>query len=299
MEVAGKKQQIIEAAISCFSEKGYRGTSIQDIADALGIAKGSLYFYFKSKEDLLYSICKYYLALLEKAILDIEENTELEPQEKLREMVTQGHKQYNEHKGFIMILLQERFELNEEIHELIVKMRRRGLLSSQRSICKHYGPEVEPYACDAAILFHSFIDCFLSLVILENKTFDGEEVADFVMQRMDDVVYGMIKNKSKSVLGEGVLEQWESAVSGGQRGGKADVADEIAAISAALDQAELPAEQREEIQSSLHVIEAELEKAEPQPIVLKGMLSFIKNMKVAELRKHLPKLEQHIKEMIE
>lgn len=298
VEGISKKQQIIEAAIACFSEKGYRGTSIQDIADALGIAKGSMYFYFKSKEDLLHSICKYYLELLEMSIAHIEENSELEPREKLREMVAQGYKQYDEHKGFIMILMQERFELNDEIHGLIVKMRRRGLLSSQRTISKLYGPEAEPYACDAALLFHSFIDCYLSLVILENKRFDVEDVADFVMQRMDEIVHGMIKSKAKTVLGKGILEQWETSAAMVRQGGKADVMQEVAAMRAAVEQAALPGDQMDEILSSLHVIEAEFEKAEPQPIVMKGMLSFIKSMKVADLKKHLPKLEQYIKEQI-
>ena len=41
---------------SRFHEKGYEATSIQDIADAVGILKGSLYYYITSKEDLLFEI---------------------------------------------------------------------------------------------------------------------------------------------------------------------------------------------------------------------------------------------------
>lgn len=49
----GRRQQILEAAAAAFHEKGYEGTSIQDIADRVGMLKGSLYYYITSKEDLL------------------------------------------------------------------------------------------------------------------------------------------------------------------------------------------------------------------------------------------------------
>ena len=44
--------EIIEAATEIFWEKGYDGTSLQDIADRVGILKGSLYYYINSKTDL-------------------------------------------------------------------------------------------------------------------------------------------------------------------------------------------------------------------------------------------------------
>src|SRR3954463_16258741 len=51
-----RQQEILEAAARVFHEKGYESTSIQDIADAVGILKGSLYYYITSKEDLLFEI---------------------------------------------------------------------------------------------------------------------------------------------------------------------------------------------------------------------------------------------------
>jgi AcrR family transcriptional regulator len=53
---ADRKAEIIEAAANIFMEKGYEAASIQDVADAVDILKGSLYYYIKSKEDLLYEV---------------------------------------------------------------------------------------------------------------------------------------------------------------------------------------------------------------------------------------------------
>lgn len=49
-------EEILAASAEVFFEKGYDGTTIQDIADRVGMLKGSLYHYIKSKDDLLYGI---------------------------------------------------------------------------------------------------------------------------------------------------------------------------------------------------------------------------------------------------
>lgn len=50
---AARRAQIIEAAISCFLEKGYTDTSMSDIIKASGLSSGSIYSHFTGKEDIL------------------------------------------------------------------------------------------------------------------------------------------------------------------------------------------------------------------------------------------------------
>ena len=47
-----RKQQIFEAAVTCFGRKGYHLTTMDDIAAECGLSKGSLYWYFSSKKEL-------------------------------------------------------------------------------------------------------------------------------------------------------------------------------------------------------------------------------------------------------
>ncbi len=49
-------QEILEAASALFYAQGYHATSMQDLADAVGLQKGSLYHYLRSKEDLLFPL---------------------------------------------------------------------------------------------------------------------------------------------------------------------------------------------------------------------------------------------------
>jgi AcrR family transcriptional regulator len=51
-----KYDEIARAAIKLFEQKGYHATSVQDIADEVGLQKGSLYHYISSKEELLLQI---------------------------------------------------------------------------------------------------------------------------------------------------------------------------------------------------------------------------------------------------
>mgnify|MGYP000871207361 FL=1 len=50
---AARRTQIIEAAVSCFLEKGYTNTSMSDIIKASGLSSGSIYSHFTGKEDIL------------------------------------------------------------------------------------------------------------------------------------------------------------------------------------------------------------------------------------------------------
>lgn len=54
--VADKREAILRSAIRVFARKGYFNSKVADIAGAAGIADGTVYLYFKSKEEILHSI---------------------------------------------------------------------------------------------------------------------------------------------------------------------------------------------------------------------------------------------------
>jgi AcrR family transcriptional regulator len=53
-----KRAAIIEAAMKVFAEKGYRGATSRGIAEAAGITPGTIYWYFKNKEDLFRAVIR-------------------------------------------------------------------------------------------------------------------------------------------------------------------------------------------------------------------------------------------------
>lgn len=65
-----RAQEIYLTAAQIFFTKGYNATSLNDIADALGITKAGLYYYVESKQELLYQIIKLGLDDVKAKVLD-------------------------------------------------------------------------------------------------------------------------------------------------------------------------------------------------------------------------------------
>ena len=61
-------EDIVSAAAKVFRTKGYHAATVRDIADEVGILKGSLYHHFDSKEDLLYLVVKEPIAQMYRTI---------------------------------------------------------------------------------------------------------------------------------------------------------------------------------------------------------------------------------------
>src|SRR5882672_1864141 len=59
---------ILEAARKVFARKGFELATVDDVAEAAGVAKGTLYLYFRSKRDI-------YLAALRRGVLDLNQET--------------------------------------------------------------------------------------------------------------------------------------------------------------------------------------------------------------------------------
>lgn len=69
------QEQIIDASIKLFHEKGYEQTTIQDILDALNLSKGGLYHHFKSKEEILEAVKQKRAQYAADMLRDLIENT--------------------------------------------------------------------------------------------------------------------------------------------------------------------------------------------------------------------------------
>jgi len=65
------KERIIQSAVECFSKYGLDRTRMDDVAQKADLSKGTLYLYFKSKEDLFYVICENNLRILKEQLSHI------------------------------------------------------------------------------------------------------------------------------------------------------------------------------------------------------------------------------------
>lgn len=112
-----RRQEIIQAAQSLFVREGYRKTSVEAIIKEAGIAKGTFYYYFKAKQDVLKAIVDGIADDLETHFLAIAENRALSPIEKLKEMTVGTKKQQTIQPDIMEIVdLPENRELQEQLN---------------------------------------------------------------------------------------------------------------------------------------------------------------------------------------
>ncbi len=87
--IADKREAILRAAIKVFAQKGYFNSKVADIAKKAGIADGTVYLYFKSKDEILHSI--FDRAMEEFIAEGKREIAEIETADKRLERIAQLH----------------------------------------------------------------------------------------------------------------------------------------------------------------------------------------------------------------
>ena len=82
----GTRVEILKSAAAAFRRHGYHGATVEEIAAALHMKKGNLYYYFRNKEEILFACHQYSLDRL-LAILDEIERSPITPEQKLRRLI--------------------------------------------------------------------------------------------------------------------------------------------------------------------------------------------------------------------
>lgn len=78
-----RKNEIIDTASRLFVSKGYEQCSVNDILTEIGIAKGTFYHYFKSKEDVLDAVISKATNMIAERVRAVAEDVSLTPEDKL------------------------------------------------------------------------------------------------------------------------------------------------------------------------------------------------------------------------
>lgn len=117
------KEKITEQSVRLFEQKGFSETSIQDIVDSLGVTKGTFYYYFSSKEELLLDIHLRYIDGLLKHQEEILQDSTRSCKQKLFDIVHMLISNIKQQKSSAKIFFREMRHVNEERLALIIPKR--------------------------------------------------------------------------------------------------------------------------------------------------------------------------------
>jgi AcrR family transcriptional regulator len=101
-----RRGELLEAAIHVFYVKSFAGASVQDIAEAVGVLKGSVYHYVTSKDELLEQIFALGKSELDRRLLEVRE-FDGSPEQRLRRFVEVQVRWYLEHYELAIVLFRE------------------------------------------------------------------------------------------------------------------------------------------------------------------------------------------------
>ena len=111
----GEKEKIVQAAVTTFSKYGYDKTRMDDIAENAKLSKGTLYLYFKSKEELFYAISENSIKELKEQLYKLFS--------KKKDLVSDAERFYDQYRNLIHDIEKVSFEMiAESSHNL--KLRR-------------------------------------------------------------------------------------------------------------------------------------------------------------------------------
>jgi AcrR family transcriptional regulator len=97
---------ILEAARKVFADRGFHEATVEEIAEAAGVAKGTVYLYYESKRDVYFAALKFGIAQMYASLLH-EVKKVAAPEEKLKALIAAKLAYFDENRDFFKIYYSE------------------------------------------------------------------------------------------------------------------------------------------------------------------------------------------------
>lgn len=191
-----KHEKILEAAVKVFASKGFYNAKVAEIAREAGIADGTIYLYFKNKDDILISLFE---EKINKIIIRVRaEIGKIDnPVEKLRKFITMHLKLVREDRHLAEVIQIELRQSNKFMREykpvkFLDYMNIISLVVKEGQECNLFRKEVSPGIVKRA-LFGALDEMALHFVLVKGSRYDIEKTAD---QIADIFILGLADGKN-------------------------------------------------------------------------------------------------------
>lgn len=188
-----EKEKIIEVAADLFGEKGYAATSIRDISQALKVSIATLYYYFKNKEDLLFTIIE---SIGDDLLVRLKEARDKheDPMEALREMLSRHIALTEKKKNMVKVYVVEQHNLSKRFKKIIYKQHREiydVYIEQLRRLRDQGLISCEPLSVTAFAIFGMVNWCYRWF-----KQGGRLSINDVTQRLIDMIFYGIIDQKA-------------------------------------------------------------------------------------------------------
>ncbi|MBH9965835.1 TetR/AcrR family transcriptional regulator [[Bacillus] enclensis] len=287
-----KRKAILETAVELFAEHGYNRTSMQQIADSIGISKGSLYSFFQSKEDLIISIYEHYQQLVFERAFVVGLDSNIAQEDRLAKQFQVQFEGILEYKSYMKMHMRgETAKDSEKLAEMEHRMRGRLFSWLQHNLHRLYGDRIDPYKWDLMWMTQSIYSSYMMLLISTDSDLEPADLGKHIVRQIMILADDFFKGKSAPLLDDEMMKPFS-----------VDMDREGAFISF---------EKREEAWTNLYEkihslkddeageyvkvadrISEECRKSKPDELILKGMFRLLRD--VEDLKEEVTELEKQL-----
>ena len=187
------KRKIFETAMKLFAEKGYETTSIEEITAIVGIAKGTLYHHFSSKEEIFTFLVEEGMKLLQNSI-EIKTSKQNNTLDKIRAIILVQIKVLVRYENIINIILRQIW--GTEPRNLLCKQYVEAYIKTIQKIVQNGINSGELIKGDAELIATMIFGTICSAYLYKIQTAKNVDIYSLYTEFEKIILEGIIKEKN-------------------------------------------------------------------------------------------------------
>ncbi|MGZ7441966.1 TetR family transcriptional regulator [Paenibacillus sp. TH7-28] len=283
-------EEIVQTALSLFSEKGYEATSVDEIARSCGMVKASFYKYFKSKEELLLSAIMWIDEELEREYEKLQLNSHLSPRERLANYYLIALERVYKSKLHMVFLPFPTIESNDvKIAQVTERVESRITIRLLDLMSDLYGTEWNAYYYDVIFAIKSMAISYIRSSDWELYDAEYKSLVRFITSISDILMRGMTNPDNHYEI------MWKHNVSIYEALGKPwtrwkQITSLMQKMQSSLDQLDLNETDKSECQQILDRLQQELSEEAAETATIKALLLFLEQ--IPQLRENCTRMRE-------
>lgn len=239
-----------------------------------GISKGSLYQYFKSKEELEMSIFLYCAEMIQDAIIQAEQDFSLEPKELMHKQVEIMLAHVLELKEFVYAQFSEQSlsPKNPELQKCIEEKRTKTFRWFREKLIAVYGERIDQYTVDLTLYVGGTLSGYVHLLFIPGLQPNIHQMSRHFMLMLDGAVHTLLTQKPEPLV---PMEIWTMYLESRPSSSEA-LRHPLVIMKQMKDEiknADLLPIMKEDALQSILILEKELLELTPRRAILSGMLA--------------------------
>ncbi len=254
-----KRTEIMKQAVHLFSSKGFHQTSVQEVAQAVGISKGAFYKHFDSKENMFIEILKQYHDEISKEIADFQHAPGSDSKDVFKKkLAIEIERTLSNQEFFMMVFKDLPLSDSEKLSSLFGELRQSTITLHKTILLDTYGTDIEPFLPDLVTVLEGLMQQYIVTLVIEKKHIQISKLVNFITSTIDAVV-------DKLETMEPVLTEARSPA--------ATMEESFQQVAEKIKASETDSEK---LLASLDLLKEQVSKKEPQDFLIEALLVYLK-----------------------